>query len=127
MRGKTQYSWPPNTSQFSSAPFGIENIIYLFDKTTYLNEEVICTEPTPQLLFLGLALGLIHLKSNLKWRVPEQTVEMKLFVRVVFTKTTNHLKTIYCYIKGLQLLKFKLNSLGAIVIKLVTAVIDTFL
>jgi hypothetical protein len=30
-----------------SAHFYIENIIFLFTKTSYLNEEVNCTEPAP--------------------------------------------------------------------------------
>jgi hypothetical protein len=42
-----QYSWPPCTNQFRSAPFYIENIINLFYKTGYLNEEANCTEPFP--------------------------------------------------------------------------------
>jgi hypothetical protein len=29
----------------------IGNIIYLFYKTTYLNEEVNCSEPSPKLVF----------------------------------------------------------------------------
>ncbi len=43
--GKAQFGWPPCTNQFASAPFYIENIINLFYKTSYLNEEVNCTEP----------------------------------------------------------------------------------
>ncbi len=37
----------PCTNKFSSAAFTIEHIIYLCYKTTYLNEEVNCTEPPP--------------------------------------------------------------------------------
>ncbi len=33
--------------------FLAENIIYLCDKTSYLNEEVNCTEPSLQLVFPG--------------------------------------------------------------------------
>jgi hypothetical protein len=40
LKGKAQYSWPPCTTLFRSAPFYIENII------SYLNE-VNCTEPSP--------------------------------------------------------------------------------
>jgi len=47
LKGKTQYGWPPCTNQFRSAPFYIENIINLFYKTSYLNEEVNCIEPSP--------------------------------------------------------------------------------
>jgi hypothetical protein len=45
--GKAQYSRPPCTNQFRSAPFYIENIINLYYKTSYLNEGVNCTEPSP--------------------------------------------------------------------------------
>jgi hypothetical protein len=44
LNGKAQYSWPPSTKYFTSDPFHIENIIYVFYKTSYLNEEVNCTE-----------------------------------------------------------------------------------
>jgi hypothetical protein len=45
LKGKAQYGWPPSTNQFRSAPFYIENIIInLFYKTSYLNEEVNCTD-----------------------------------------------------------------------------------
>ncbi len=37
----------PCTNQFRSVPFYIENIIYIFYKTRYTNEEVSCTEPFP--------------------------------------------------------------------------------
>ena len=47
LKEKVQYGWPPCTNQFRSAPFYIENIIHLFYKTSYLNEEVIGTEPSP--------------------------------------------------------------------------------
>jgi hypothetical protein len=46
VKGKVQYSCPPCTNLFRSAPFYIENIISLFYKTSYLNEEVKCTEPS---------------------------------------------------------------------------------
>ncbi len=46
LRGKAQYSWPPCTNQFRSAPFYIENVMDLFYKTSYLNEEVNCTKPS---------------------------------------------------------------------------------
>jgi len=38
---------PPCTNQFRLARFYIENITYLFYKTSYLYEEVNCTEPFP--------------------------------------------------------------------------------
>ncbi len=47
LKGEAQYGWPLYTNQFRSAPFYIENIINLFYKTSYLNEEVNCTEPSP--------------------------------------------------------------------------------
>jgi len=47
VKGKAQYSWPLCTNKFRSAALDIENIIYLCYKTSYLNEEVCCTEPTP--------------------------------------------------------------------------------
>ncbi len=30
LKGKAQYSWPPNTNQFGSAAFDNTNIIYFF-------------------------------------------------------------------------------------------------
>jgi len=45
--GKAQYSWPPCTYQFRSARFYTKNIILLFYKTSYLNEEVNCNKPSP--------------------------------------------------------------------------------
>ncbi len=47
LKGKAQYSSPPCTNLFRSAPFCIENVIYILNKTRYLNEEVNCTEPSP--------------------------------------------------------------------------------
>jgi hypothetical protein len=44
-KGKDQYSWPPSTFQFRSAAFHTETTF--FNKTTYLNKEVNCTEPSP--------------------------------------------------------------------------------
>ncbi len=44
LKGKAHYGRPPCSNQFRSAPFYIENIINLFYKTSYLNEEVNCTE-----------------------------------------------------------------------------------
>jgi len=46
MKWKARYSWPPCTDQFWSAAFGIAIIIELFYKTSYLEEEVNCTEPS---------------------------------------------------------------------------------
>jgi hypothetical protein len=37
-KGKAQYSWPPCTKEFILAPFFIENIIYHFYNTSYLNK-----------------------------------------------------------------------------------------
>jgi hypothetical protein len=36
LKGKAQYSWPPCTNLFRSAPFYIENIIYRFTKQATL-------------------------------------------------------------------------------------------
>ncbi len=47
LKGKAKYSWPPCANLFSSAPFDIENIIYIFNKTSYINEEVDSTDPSP--------------------------------------------------------------------------------
>jgi hypothetical protein len=55
LKEKAQYSLPPSTNQFSSAPFNNENIITLCYKTSYLNEKAICTEPSSLLVFPGLA------------------------------------------------------------------------
>jgi hypothetical protein len=44
LKGKAQYSWPPCTNLFRPAPFYIENIIYIINKTSNLNEEVNRTE-----------------------------------------------------------------------------------
>jgi len=57
-KGKVHYSWPPCTNLFRSAPFYIENIIYIFNKTSYLNEEFNRTEPShsvsiPRLVYLS--------------------------------------------------------------------------
>ena len=49
LNGKAQYSWPPCTNLSRSATFYIENIIYIINKTGYLNEEVNCTKPSPSL------------------------------------------------------------------------------
>ncbi len=47
LKGKAQYSWPPCTNLFRLVSFDIANIILLFHKTSYLNEEVNCIEPSP--------------------------------------------------------------------------------
>ncbi len=47
LKGKVQYTWPPCTNLYKSAHFYIKNIIYIFNKTSYLNEEVNRTEPSP--------------------------------------------------------------------------------
>jgi hypothetical protein len=48
LKRKAQYSWPPHTNLFRSAPFYIENILYFFTQS-YNNKEVNCTEPSPSL------------------------------------------------------------------------------
>jgi hypothetical protein len=49
LKEKAQYSWSPCTNLFKLAPFYIEYIIYIFNKTRYLNEKVNCIEPPPSL------------------------------------------------------------------------------
>jgi len=51
LKGKAQYSQPPCNSKFRATPFHCENIIYLYNKTSYLNE-VNCTEPFHPLVFV---------------------------------------------------------------------------
>ncbi len=53
---KAQYSWPPCTNLFTSPPIYIENIIYIFNKTSYRNEEVNGTEPSPSVSIPWLIL-----------------------------------------------------------------------
>ncbi len=47
MKGKDQYTLPPCTKYFSTAAFKTE--FSSFYKTSYLNEEVNCTEPSPSM------------------------------------------------------------------------------
>ncbi len=47
LKGKAQYTWTPCVLQFKLAAFDIANIINFFYKTSYLNEEVNRTEPSP--------------------------------------------------------------------------------
>ncbi len=54
--GKHLYSWSPCTNLFRSAPFYIENIIYIFNKISYLNEKVNRAEPPPPLRSSRLSL-----------------------------------------------------------------------
>jgi hypothetical protein len=42
---------------FKSATFYIENTIYIFNKTSYLNEEGNSTEPSPSLVFPAMRIG----------------------------------------------------------------------
>ncbi len=52
LKGKAKQSLPPCAKQFGSAAFYIENIIFLFYKTIYLNEEVnLFTKPSPSVSF----------------------------------------------------------------------------
>jgi hypothetical protein len=46
VNGKVKYDWPPCINKFRSVAFYSENIIYLWYKTSYLYEEVNCTEPS---------------------------------------------------------------------------------
>jgi hypothetical protein len=45
--GKDSVRFTSFTNLFGSAPFCIGNIIYLFYKTSYLNKEFNCTDPSP--------------------------------------------------------------------------------
>ncbi len=47
LKGKTQYGWSPCTNWFRLPAFYVINIFYLCYKTSYLYEEVNCTEPPP--------------------------------------------------------------------------------
>ncbi len=74
LQGKAKYGWPC-TNQFISAPFYIKNIIKLFFKTSYLNEEVNCTEASSlvsipwlsplKIVFSRMGLGTLAFKSPL--------------------------------------------------------------
>jgi hypothetical protein len=44
LKEKAQYGWPPSTYKFISAVCYIQTAIFLHYKTSYLNEEVNCTE-----------------------------------------------------------------------------------
>ncbi len=48
--------------------FYIDNIIFLFYKTSYLNEEVNCTEASLKIIFSDLRYHLIYFHSS-KWHV----------------------------------------------------------
>ncbi len=67
LKGKDQYSWPPCTNLFRSVPFYIENIINIFNKTSNLNEEVNCTEPSPSVSIpcpIGLWVLATHITNK---------------------------------------------------------------
>ncbi len=46
-KGKAKYSWPPCANQFRSAASYIENVIYIYYKTSRLNKEFNFTESFP--------------------------------------------------------------------------------
>jgi hypothetical protein len=46
LKGKAQYSWLPCTNLLRLAPFYIVKFFHLFYKTSYLNEEVNCIDPS---------------------------------------------------------------------------------
>jgi hypothetical protein len=68
LKGMAQYSLPPCTNLFRSAPFYIENIINIFDKKSYLNEEVNGTGPSPS---VNISWGHIfsHVRPFYEWAV----------------------------------------------------------
>ncbi len=47
LKGKALYSRPPCTNKFRTATFDKGNIVLFFNKTSYPNEEVNRTEPSP--------------------------------------------------------------------------------
>ncbi len=53
LKGKFRYSWPPCTTQFISAAFDFENIMYLFTKQADLMRRLIVLSFPLQLVFLG--------------------------------------------------------------------------
>ena len=53
---KVQYSWPPWTKNFQDSSFLLWNYLIPLHKTSYPIEEINCSEPSPQLVFHGLAL-----------------------------------------------------------------------
>ncbi len=50
-KGKAQYYWPPCSNQFRTIAFSLEMLFIFFTKTSYPNEEVNSTEPSPTLSF----------------------------------------------------------------------------
>jgi hypothetical protein len=48
LKGKAQYSLPPCTNELRSAGFDLAN--FYLTKTSYLNVEVNCAEPSPELV-----------------------------------------------------------------------------
>ncbi len=62
-RGKNQYDWPPSTNLFWSSAFYIENITYILNKKSYLNEEVNGTEPSFQLVIPDWVIYLMNLSD----------------------------------------------------------------
>ncbi len=97
LKGKAQYSWPPCILQFVSGPFTTENIIYPFFKTSQLTEEVNCTEPSPQLVFLaGNHYILLAMGGGTKWSVLYKTFARakikasglcyKSFINVIYSR-----------------------------------------
>ncbi len=96
LKGKAQYGWPPCTNQFRWAPFYIENVMYLFHKSNYLNEVVNCTKPSPlvrlpwpvhQLLpyFVSYSCKLFVALTSLLW----------IFVRTTYSHNKIS-KMVYC-------------------------------
>jgi len=47
IKGRAEHSWSPCANKFKSVHFHTDYFIYLCYKTSYLNEEVNCTEPYP--------------------------------------------------------------------------------
>jgi hypothetical protein len=48
-KGKSSVQFTPLYQLVRLAPISVENIIYLFYKTSYLSEEVNCSKPSPLL------------------------------------------------------------------------------
>ncbi len=67
LKGKTQYNWPPCTNQFRSAALVLQTLLTFFYKTSYLHEEVNCTESFPTVSVPWFSIQSIHLWNISLW------------------------------------------------------------
>ncbi len=72
LKGKAQYSWPPCSNRFRSAPFYIEDIINLLYKTSFLNKEVNCTESPPL-----VSIPCASFQVNIRW--PRSEIDLTIW------------------------------------------------